>query len=271
MGRVKASNGTHIWRRVSAASVAAFLCISALGTSFASSLLLSPPTQPALTHASRCSSAPAVVTLKDGKAEVVVPEECADHTTYLHLGTNSETTSIPIGPGSGVVTVDDDLLSPEAVLVTSDTWPLMTELIADETSPVEVLECRTPSGTCDIKINSLFFQWPGDSFWLVAEFSSSSPVKEQWEVTINLSSPELLVPNTAPIDERVPATWLGDAQDGLVKVGSTACSADPRTVTVKGTTSWGEYNYIGGGLPSKQLQVFGSLSLSNGSALIDCR
>jgi hypothetical protein len=92
--------------------------------------------------------------------------------------------------------------------------------------------------------------YPTPTDYLIsATVSSSSATPVTWQVTINLSSSDL----------PFLATNLSDNQGGLVKVSATSCSASPRTVTVKGTTSWGNYHQVQAG-QTANLQVHGTLS-----------
>lgn len=284
MGRIRANRnpkgprGPKGTKRIAGAIMAIVLGASATSLAFASSLQLSPPTSPSFADASRCSSAEAVVTVKSGMATVAVPDECAGEDISLYLGVGNTTASVGVGTGSGTVTLPQGFTSPEGVLVTSATWPLLTNWMIEEPPVVNdsIFTCTVPQGTCEVTLKKPDYEWPGDRYRITGKITSTDipapPANlqgdrnyleknaQKWEVLINLSSPKFTF----------LANWLGDGQGGLVKVADSGCSAIPRTVTVKGTTTWGAYDFIWKGV-EREFQVFGSVQYAQGVKLLDCR
>lgn len=264
MGRIRANRnpkgprGPKGTKRIAGAIMAIVLGASATSLAFASSLQLSPPTPPSFADASRCSSAEAVVTVKSGMATVAVPDECAGEDISLYLGVGNTTASVGVGTGSGTVTLPQGFTSPEGVLVTSATWPLLTNWMIEEPPVVNdsIFTCTVPQGTCEVKnvkIDSWGQGWPTvlTEYTISGTITSSSPDKQPFQLMINLSNPQL----------PFVANGLWDDQGGLlVGIANSGCGATPRTVTVKGTTAWGDENLIGGG-KDRFVQVYGRLNL----------
>lgn len=234
---------------------------AALGMAFASALTLTAPIAPSVTLSSKCSTDDAVVTIDAGVASVVTPAACEGENLALVLG-HGQTASIVSVPSGGSVSLPGSLTQPQGVLVTSDTWPLSTDwTIQDlpdpdpETAP---FTCSVPNGTCevtDINLNS--WGWPSTNEYNISgTIVSSSPTHQQWTLTINLSSPDL----------PFVANSLRDAQGGLVKSSDSGCAASERTVTVTGTTTWGDYHLIWDG-QSRNFQVNGKLATGTGGLL----
>lgn len=270
MGRIRANRnpkgprGPKGTKRIAGAIMAIVLGASATSLAFASSLQLSPPTPPSFADASRCSSAEAVVTVKSGMATVAVPDECAGEDISLYLGVGNTTASVGVGTGSGTVTLPQGFTSPEGVLVTSATWPLLTNWTTEEPPVVNdsIFTCTVPQGTCEVKDINLY-SWttgypPVTSDYMLSGtiVTSSTGPGQPWELVINLSSSKL----------PFVANWLATTSDGLIRVADSGCSATPRTVTVKGTTTWGNYHWAGG-----NFQVYGSLNTAQHTKLLDCR
>lgn len=241
-------------------AVAAFLFAFfalVVGSAFAASLSLVAEGRPAFTKSARCSPEQVDVELDGASASVQVPEPCLDTALDVLVADQDGVITAPASGTAGTAQLPRVPDDPKAVLVTADSWPLRTHWSAAPQPPVgdDIFTCKIPNGACWVevtKIHSWSGSWPTiDHYQVTASVMSDAPSPEPWEVTINLSSPEL----------PFLAAGLEDVQtSGLVKVSATDCSASPRTVTVKGTTSWGEYHLVGGGMPARNMQVEGRLT-----------
>ena len=213
----------------------------------------------------KCSAGHATVTIQPNHAQVVVPPECEGEPVSLYLASESGTTKVLVGTGSGQVSLPSSASSPEEVLVTAGTWPLRTDWSGDvpEAGP-DWAQCQLPSGTCEVTQGQTSAWADGEgeptnyiySVWI----SSSSPTPEKWVVTINLSSSEL----------PFLADWVYDGTGLLVKVKDSGCSAVPRTLTVEGRTDWGNSNSVGQGLEKRQIQTLGRRAPNGSNPLMSC-
>lgn len=243
----------RIRNSAAAAGVAALVGTSVLSLAFASSLQLSSPTRPSFADAARCSSDPATVTVLNGHATVKVPPECEGEEILLYVAASGQAKKITVGTGSGTITLPSGAALPDQALVTTDTWPLPTELEIDDPPVVgdSPVTCYSPGGSCEIvnlELNA--WGWPKkNEYNFSGSIVSTSPTKHRWTLVLNLSSS----------DFPFVASGVKDTQGGLVKISSSQCSESPRTITVEGTDTWGEYDYVGGGLPQRNFQINGRL------------
>lgn len=235
------------------------LIVAMLGVSFATSLTLSSPTAPSFAADARCSSAAASVNVTQGTARVAIPQGCQSQNIRLYVGAGNGAYSVEVEDGE-TVSLPAGFVEPEAALVTAGTWPLPTNLEVDQ-PPVgddSPFVCTVAQGECTVEnltINPWSENWPViDAYNASGSITSTSPTKQEWTLTINLSSPYF----------PFVADGVNDIQNGLVHLGDSGCSANPRTITVKGTTTWGEYDYVWEGAPTRNFQINGNLGTRPG-------
>ena len=248
---------------VTLASIVALGMLGPRGTSAAAQLDLQKTTSAPLAQTwSRCSG-PVTATVTGSSVSVTgLDAACsgASLVTYVRSGSTTLTASGKASGTSATLTLVSAPGTVSGVLVTADTWPLPTTWSQTQTT-LPAVSCAPVSGngTCAATITGITsWGYPTLSDYnLNVTVSSTSETAVTWQVTINLSSTDL------PFE----ATDLSDNQGGLVKVDSSSCSASPRTVTVRGTTNWGNYHKVKPG-QSANLQVHGSTSGSGG--LLNC-
>lgn len=122
------------------------------------------------------------------------------------------------------------------------------------------VSCRIPSDPsiqCTATVgNGTDWGWPTTTnFNRFYTVSTNHPTPVEWEATINLSS------SVWPVF----ANRLHDTQGGVVLVSTSGCAALPRTVTVRGTTSWGSHHQIWNG-QSRTMQ-FEASTMGTGNLL----
>jgi hypothetical protein len=211
---------------------------------------------------SRCSGQVKATITGASVAVTGIDSACSGTTlvAYVRSGSSTMTASTTVSGTTATLTLPSAPATVSGAIVTAGTWPLPT--VWEQTqSTLPAVSCSAASGTgtCTATVTGIDkWGYPTLSDYnLTVTVSSSSTTPVTWQVTINLSS----------IDLPFVASDLSDTQGGLVKVSATACSATPRTVTVKGTTSWGNYHQVQAGQTSS-LQVHGATSGSGG--LVDC-
>lgn len=246
---------------------AVMLVVAMLGVSFATSLTLSSPTAPSFASDSRCSSSPASVSVTEGTAQVVVPEGCQSQDISLFLGASGAAYSVEVVSGQ-TISLPTEFSRPQAALVTVGTWPLPTSLDVGEPPVVDdsPFTCTVPAGECTVE-NLELSAWSSSNWPEINEYNASgsitttSPTKQEWTLTINLSSPAF----------PFVADGVNDTQKGLVLLSDAGCVQVPRTITVKGTTTWGDYNYVRAGKP-RNFQINGDLRVRSGKTynLLSC-
>lgn len=236
-----------------------FAVISGGSVAAASSLHLVSAPRPMFAAAAKCSAEQVEVGIEGASANFSLPEGCLNLPIGVHVvGASGTLEAFTTGQEDNTVVLPATPEETEGVLLTADSWVLRTSWYATEKPPVDdsIFTCTVPQGTCRVEITSINkwseSSWPTiDTYQVKAEVLSDSLTAQPWQVTINLSSPQL----------PFLAQGLQDVQyGGLVKVGSTDCSATPRTVTIKGTDTWGQYHLVGAGLPSRNIQIEGRLT-----------
>lgn len=246
---------------------AIMLVVAMLGVSFATSLTLSSPHAPSFSAYARCSPASASVNVTAGSAQVVVPPECESQDIRLYVGSGNVAHSVEVESGEPV-SLPAGFVNPQGALVTANTWPLPTSLDVDQPPVVDdaPFVCTVPQGECiveDLTIKSWSDNWPDiDAYNAGGRITTTSPTKQEWTLTINLSSP----------DFPFVAGGVHDTQKGLVHLGDSGCSTTPRTITVKGTTAWGDHNYVWAGGKARNFQINGDLHAKPGKtySLLKC-
>lgn len=223
---------------------------------------------------SRCTNQPVTVTGAQGASTVALTgldPACSGTTVRAHLASGGVTYTAPVTITGGTATVGAFsppglALSPAAsALVTADGWALPTTTsVTGVTQPF--LTCTTPAhpgATCTAVVtatNSWSEQWPTITTWnRTIEVRTTSATPVTWQVTINLDDPGV---------PAHPTRRLADTQGGLVLVSAAPCTATPRTVTVRGTTSWGSYHQVSA-TRSITFQVRGS-SIAGTGNLLSC-
>lgn len=247
------------------------LMVALLGTASATELSLSSPTRPSYALAERCSNAPVAVTGEAGSSTVTIsglPAGCTELplTVWLHeAGSTYRGTAVAPAAGEDVtLTVAGLQLSPQtAGLVTAATWPLQTATTVSSGS-LPFVSCRTPDNPeagCEATVAGEWqWGWPTASDWVRnLEVTSSSQTPVRWELVINLSHPSL------PFH---PTQTLHSTDQGLVRVAASACDAEPRTVTVRGTTGWGDHHTVSDGM-TRRAQLHGTSATGSGG-LFNC-
>lgn len=250
------------WRKTLAA-LATLAAVASLGVSAAAQLHLEPTAGAAFAQKwGRCGGQVTATITGASVAVTGIDTGCSGTTLIVYVRSGS-TTLTASGTASGTSLTLTLPSAPDTVggaLVTADTWPLPTtwEKIAT-TLPLVSCAPVSGNGTCTATVTGITsWGYPTLSDYnLNVTVSSTSDTAVTWQVTINLSSPDL----------PFVASDLSDTQGGLVKISASSCSASPRTVTVKGTTGWGNYHKVKPGQTSN-LQVHGSTSGSGG--LLDC-
>ncbi|NUU18915.1 hypothetical protein HP550_16815 [Cellulomonas humilata] len=149
-----------------------------------------------------------------------------------------------------------------AVYLTLNGW-LVRATWAYTPPPPPLLSCTTPydaTATCTATVAS-GTQWPTPptDYLGMVRISTTSTTAVRWRITMNLS------------DATLPflAKALLDTQGGLVLIGTVDCAATPRTITVEGTTAWGNYNTVVAGR-TENLQVHGYSTVQSGTLLLRC-
>lgn len=222
-----------------------------------------------VTHPCPGTAAATAATVSGSSASgvaVIVPDGCATRTldvTVLSGSTVVASGSTPVT--SGTTTVPVGAYTPTAsmtVLAVVDGWdlPVTWSYTPPATGPVS---CRVPadsSVTCTATMGSgSQWGWPTvTTFNRFVQVTTSSAKPVVWEVTFHLDDPAW----------PVRASRLTDTQGGLVLVSASACGSSPRTVTVRGTTSWGQYDQVRSGV-TRTMQVEGS-SIGGTGNLLSC-
>lgn len=249
--------------RSALAVLAVLAAVASLGTSAAARLdLRATSGAPLALKWTRCGGQVTATVTGASVAVTGIDAACAGTTltAYVRSGSTTLTASGTVSGTSATLTLPSTPDTVSGALLTAGTWPLptnwrqtLTTLPAVSCAPV------SGSGTCAASVTGIT-AWPYPSltdYNLNVTVSSTSASALTWQVTFNLSSSDL----------PFIASDLSDNQGGLVKVSASSCSASPRTVTVKGTTGWGNYHQVMSG-QSSNLQVHGTTSGSGG--LLDC-
>ncbi len=250
------------WRST-LASLAALAAVASLGVSAAAKLSLQNSAgSPLFQTWSRCSGQVKATITGASVTVTGIDSACSGKTlaAYVRSGSSTLTASATVSGSTVTLTLPSAPATVSGALVTAGTWPLPTVWEQTQTTlPAVSCSAISGTGTCTATVTGITsWGYPTLSDYnLNVTVSSSSTTPVTWQVTINLSSTDL----------PFVASDLSDTQGGLVKVSATACSASPRTVTVKGTTSWGNYHQVQSG-QSSNMQVHGMTSGSGG--LIDC-
>lgn len=244
-------------RKLFAGGLLAAVVASAVSVGAASSLQLTYPTHPYYTVASKCSTQEADVTIRDGAATLTIPDGCEEDDLALYLGQGDTAERFQVSKGSNTVNVGE--VSPEGALLTADTWPLSTKwTLLDPPEPGDSpVTCQLiPSGECEVTDLSLTsWGWPEtDTYIVFGKVVSSVEKPTLWKITINLS------------DDYFPfeANGLWALNQGVVRESDSGCDAQPRTITLTGTTEWGQHQYTWAGAAPRPFQVQGQLTDPNG-------
>lgn len=255
-------------RRIAAAIVVVLIaCVLAnLFVSSAAQLNLGSVARPHLDAMNRCDADGVALTTPATSGTTTrvdvsgINAACAGLPIVVRVATgassSSSTTSVNVPAGGGSMTLNtaSPAFDPDNVVQTSvtiGTWPMSGTWSYTPPVTLPAASCRIPSNpsipcTATISGNT---QWADPiTHWqryiTVATAHSTNVV---WEVTINLSSTEF----------PVFANRLQDLQGGVVLVGTPSCSANPRTVTVRGVTTWGDHHQVRAGKTS-MIQIEGS-------------
>lgn len=250
------------WRRSTLALLVALAAVASIGVSAAAKLdLHATGRAPLIKTWSRCSGQVKATVTAASVVITGINPACSGRTltAYVRSGSTTLTASTTASGSTATVTLPSAPATVSGAIVTAGTWPLPTVWEQTQTTlPTASCSPVSGSGTCTATVTGLIY-WPSppNEYMMTITVSSNSATPVTWQVTINLSSGDL----------PFLATDLSDTQGGLVKVSATTCSASPRTVTVKGTTTWGPYHEVWAGKTSA-LQVHGTLSGAGG--LINC-
>lgn len=256
------------------ALVLAFLCaVAGIGGAEASRLTLVLGQGPAVAGRwSRCASGPVAVTIKGATVTVagLAATPCGGKTlaVYLRDGSTTRTQTTTISAASATVTFPTAPTDVKGVVVYLGGWPVTTTFEVVPTGPLPSVGCVSrdnPALTCTATITSVnSWGWPTLSDYLMnVTVSTTSTTPVRWQLTFNLSSPDL------PFVAR--KFWDGKS-GATVKVSASECSAAPRLVVVDGTTAWGSsHPYVSAG-STRELQMGGTTTSSGGQShvLIDC-
>ncbi|MFT4109288.1 hypothetical protein [Propionicimonas sp.] len=250
------------WRGALAV-LAAVATVASLGASAAAQLdLRATASAPLAQKWTRCGGQVTATVTGASVAVTGIDTACAGTTVtaYVRAGSTTLTASGTASGTSATLTLPSTPGTVSGALVTAGTWPLPTTWAQTQTT-LPAVSCApvSGSGTCTAAVSGIT-SWGYPSltdYNLNVTVSSSSSSAVTWQVTFNLSSSDL----------PFVASDLSDNQGGLVKVSASSCSASPRTVTVKGTTGWGNYHQVMSG-QSSSLQVHATTSGSGG--LLDC-
>lgn len=199
--------------------------------------------------ASACSGKTIQLWLRDSAAGTLTA-------TSATVSASTATITVPVYTPANVV----------GAIVYLGGWGAPTTWTYTPPTTLPAFTCEVLNGsnkTCTATVTSTTSwseDWPTITTWIkTVQVSTTSSGSVKWQVTINLSSPDL--PSFAKS--------LKDNQGGLVLVSTSGCSATPRTVTVKGTTSWGSYDTVTAGNPVS-LQVQGSSMAGSTGNLLTC-
>ncbi len=270
-------------RRPAAVAVVTALLLAMVGASMAnaSALTLATRLKPFSTSQSRCTSQTVAVTnaaTSNTTSSLVVSNldtaGCAGRPLVVTVYDPTVTTwpaarrlvaSGTVTTATATLTAATGTFTPSTGLrvhVTIGGWQVPATWTS--TAPVPLLSCTvlgTPTATCTATVTG-GSQWgyPTTSDYLgTVQITTTSSTPVRWQVTMNLS------------DATLPflADALQDTQGGLVLVGTSGCTASPRTVTVRGTTAWGTYDTVSAG-QSRSLQVHGFSTNQATPMLLNC-
>ena len=251
-------------RRVLAAAVCGLLVLLGAGLSVAraASVPLRAGALTAFVASDRCTTGTLAVrpgTVENGSsAEVVLsglPAACLGrpfalrvHGVQAALAASDTTGALPASGTTATVRVPAyDVRAVSGVALTVSTWGLRTAW--SSSSPG--VTCRVPADPGAVCTATLVkgggADWAGN-YIRRFEVTTPSATPVTWELTFDLASAAQFP---------FVASAFSDVQGGLVLVSTSGCSATPRTVTVRGTTSWGAYGTVDAGR-SDRLEVSGS-------------
>ncbi|WP_421732299.1 hypothetical protein [Cellulomonas sp.] len=169
---------------------------------------------------------------------------------------------------AGALTATSTAFTPPAsaggsVFVTLNGWAVPATW-AYTPPPPPLLSCITPddlSVGCTATVSSgTAWGTPLSDYLGTVTISTTSRTAVRWQLTINLSDT-----TTIPFVTKS----LKDGQGGLVLIGTSGCSANPRTVTVQGTPAWNPYQTVVAGR-SPQMELHGYSTPQSGATLINC-
>lgn len=249
------------WTRKKLIAAALVAALALAGQSTAAQLSVASARQlPVLASWARCGGT-ATAALNGASVTISGLASSCDNASisvHVHSASGVQTASGTASGGGATLTLPSSPGTVDAVLVRVDTWALATTW-SQTFLPVVSCAAIAGSGTCEATVTALTsWGYPTlNNYLLSVQVSSTSKTPVKWQVTLNLSHSSL----------PFVATDLSDTQSGLVKVSATSCSTTPRTVTVKGTTGWGNYDQVSVS-NTVSMQVQGTLFGSGG--LINC-
>lgn len=224
--------------RVLVAAAAVVAALVGAQTAFAAQLQLAPPRLPHVTTVARCATA--TVTVKPVTSTTVtvtgIPAGCVGRPVQVWLGYGTNSTvagSTTAAGGSATVTLPSFTAAAiDGVHVRLDGWPV-TAIWGYTTIPVLPLVSCTPSdgiGTCTTSWSqqTSWGEGGGTRFHWILNVTTTSTTPVNWTVTFNFSD---------PASPYYP-TWVNEDAGGSSQLVSASCGP-PRTVTVKGNSSWG--------------------------------
>jgi hypothetical protein len=182
---------------------------------------------------------------------------------YVRSGGTTQSVSTTVGGSTANLTLGTAATAVDGAAATLNTWLVPSSWTAVQ-APVPLVSCVSldnPSLPCSVVMDAGGSTWgyPVTTDWIRSfEISTTSNRPVRWAVTINLSHSDLPV---------LASDLWDNTGSGLVLVSASACSASPRTVTVKGTEAWGDHHLVTSKKPVK-ISLHGATSGSG--QLINC-
>ncbi|MBO3084989.1 hypothetical protein [Cellulomonas fengjieae] len=266
-------------RRTALAAVVGALLLALVGSSLAQASAVSITTRlkPFTTSQSRCTSQAVGVTnvaIAGPTARVVVsgldPARCAGQPLAVTVYDPAVTTwpaarrlevTGAVSTSTATLTAPTGTFTPAAglkVRVTVGGWEVPATWTY--TTPIPLVSCTVPgstSATCSATITTVAGGNPGE-YLRTIRVTGSELYFTRWQVTLNLSDPAL----------PFVARSLLDVGSDLVLIGTSGCDANPRTVTVEGSSSWA-YDYTSLWVP-RTFQVRGYAANQATPMLLNC-
>lgn len=264
---------------VALAALCAVLTVLGLSTASAATLPLSGARLTVFGAADRCTSAVVAApgTTSGGTSTQVVltglGTACAGRAVQLRLwGTagalaaGDTMATLPSTGTSATLTVPTYTVSAvRGMALAIGTWGIATTWTPPVALPA--IGCTVPADptkTCTVAVSG-GTQWgsPPTDYLRSFAVTTTSTTPVVWQLTFDLSDTTVFP---------FLAARLTDQQSGLVLVGAPQCSANPRTVTVQGTTVWGDYHTVVAG-QTRGLELHGYASSTaswSGQTLLTC-
>ncbi|MFI2753162.1 hypothetical protein ACGIF2_06985 [Cellulomonas sp. P22] len=248
--------------------VLAALCVVAtvlgLSTASASTLPLARSRLTVFGAADRCTPAvvAAPVTTSGSTSTQVVLSGlragCAGRAVQLRLwgaggalAATDTTATLPAGTSATLTVPTYTVSAVRGVALAIGTWGITTTWAP----PLPAVGCTVPADpakTCTVTQVGNGTQWgtPLTEYLRTFQVTTTSTDPVVWQLTFNLSDTSVFP---------FLAGRVSDQQNGLVLVATSSCSANPRTVTVRGTEGWGEYHTVAAG-QARGLELHGYAS-----------